>query len=136
MTSPFSKINPAWVLRAFLGLTFLYSGLDMTRSPGAWTWITSGAPVSVQNFIHTVGGANNFVRGLGYVELVFVALFLIPLFPRIFVKIAALLAGIELSLIVLSVGITATTFRDIGLIGAAFSLFILLQEHHQTYEWR
>ncbi|MDD4989343.1 MAG: hypothetical protein PHV42_02860 [Candidatus Pacebacteria bacterium] len=136
MSGAIRKINPAWVLRLFLGLTFLYSGLDMTRNPSLWTWTVSKAPLFLTNFIHTVGGITNFIRGVGYLELVFVALFLIPIFPRIFVKIASLLAGIEMSLIVISLGINMTTFRDIGLAGAAFSLFILLVEHSHSHDWR
>ncbi len=132
----FRKINPSWILRAFLGLTFLYSGLDMTRNTSNWLWIVSKAPIYVTNFIRTVGGDHNFILGLGVLELIFVVIFLVPIFPRIFLKIAALLAGIEMSLIVLSVGINMMTFRDIGLIGTAFSLFLLAGEQGHSYEWR
>lgn len=119
------KISPEWSLRLGLGAMYLYSGIDLIRHPTAWHWAVRPLPTAVQNLINTRIGINQYLvlQGIGELALAF---FLIAWFlPRIFSFIAALLAVIEMALIIILVGVDAVTFRDIGLLGAALALLAI-----------
>ena len=61
----------------------------------------------------------------GVSELVFTAVFLMWFMPRWIVKIVAALVAVEMAAILLLVGLSGDTFRDIGLLGAALALFFI-----------
>lgn len=119
------KISAEWPLRFGLGAMYLYSGIDLIRHPTAWHWAVRPLPMVIQNFINTQIGINQYLvlQGIGELALAF---FLIAWFlPRAFSFIAALLTVIEMTLIIVLVGVDAVTFRDIGLLGAALALVVI-----------
>ena len=67
----------------------------------------------------------SYLRLQGVGEFIIGLLFLAWFSGKLGVKIATVLATLEMALIVLVVGIDPITFRDIGLLGAASALLIL-----------
>ena len=115
------KIKPAFFLRLGLGLMFVYSGLDLIRHPAAWDWAVRSLPDSAQTLVAEIG-VKQFLFGQGLLELALAAIFLGWFWSRRLVRLAALVAAVELTAILWLVGVDLTTFRDVGLLGAALAL--------------
>jgi hypothetical protein len=125
MSSFIQKLSPAMFLRLGLGLMFLYSGVDIVRNPNAWSWAVRGLPNFIQSMIDTVG-LETYLRLQGMSEILLAAALLAWFLPRKIGAIAGLIAGLEMLAITVLIGLDAVTFRDIGLVGAGFALFLLL----------
>lgn len=126
------KINPQWPLRLGLGFMFLYSGLDIIRHPTAWYWalrpLIKLAPESLVATISNPAFLNKYLLFQGSAELILAFVFLAWFLPKNFAKWAAAIASLEMAAILIIVPIDAITFRDIGLLGAAFTLFVILSD--------
>lgn len=127
-----SKKLPEIALRLGLGCMFLYSGLDLLRHPTGWYWAVRPLPQFIQNLIDASVGIDSYLRMQGVVELVFAAVFFAWFLPRWIVKIVSLLVALEMATILLLVGVSGDTFRDIGLLGAATALFFIKSFQHGT----
>ena len=117
-----SKLNPAWPLRLGLGFMYIYSGYDLFSNPQHWygfvpQWLSQAATqiVSVEAYLR--------LQGMG--EIILGLLFLAWFSGQWGVRIASILAALEMALILIFIGIDPITFRDIGLLGAALALLIL-----------
>lgn len=115
-----------WPLRLGLGAMFLYSGYDILIHPTGWYWAVRGLPLFVQNIINTIG-IDIYLILQGASEVFFALVFLLWIWPRL-TRTIALLAAIEMALILLMVGVDSITFRDFGPLGAAAGLFFLLRQ--------
>ncbi len=122
-----------WALRLGFGFLFLYSGLDLLRHPTGWYWAVRPLPVVIQNFINTSIGIDQYLRMQGVVELIFAFVFFAWFLPQWIVKSVSLLVAIEMAAILLLVGVTGDTFRDIGLLGAALALFFMMKTKNVVY---
>ena len=120
-----NKLSPAMFLRLGLGFMFLYSGFDIVSHPTAWAWAVRGLPSFMQSMIDTFG-LETYLRLQGASELVLAVALLAWFLPRKVGAIAGLIAGLEMLAITILVGLDAVTFRDIGLVGAGFALFLML----------
>ena len=120
----FKKLNPEWALRLSLGAMYLYSGIDIVRHPTAWLWVIRGLPSFINQPIVKFG-AEKFLYYQGIGEIIMAILLLIWFVPRKIVKYIGLLSALEMTAIVLLVGVDAFTFRDIGLIGSGLALFLM-----------
>jgi hypothetical protein len=120
-----TKLSPIMFLRLGLGLMFLYSGFDIVRNPNAWSWAVHGLPIFIQSMIDAIG-LETYLRLQGMSEILLAAALLAWFLPRKIGAIAGLIAGLEMLAITVLVGLDAVTFRDIGLVGAGFALFLLL----------
>ena len=125
MKSSQNKISE-WALRLGFGFLFLYSGLDLVRHPTGWYWAVRPLPLVVQNLIDNSIGIDRYLRMQGAVELIFALVFLMWFVPRWIVKIVSLLVALEMAAILLLVGLSGDTFRDIGLLGGALALFFII----------
>lgn len=121
------KLSPIWPLRIGFGLMYLYSSQSIFLSPESWTWaIPDWFTIIVEIFIPIT----TFLRLQALVEfwmaLTFLAWFLKPKI----VQVAALLSTLELlGILALSpLSSFPVTFRDLGLVGASFALFLLLRQ--------
>ena len=123
------KLSAVLFLRLGLGLMFLYSGIDIMLHPTAWVWAVRGLPLVVQNIIETVG-VETYLRIQGGSEVLLALALLAWFLPKKVGAIAGLIAGLEMFLITLFVGLDSITFRDIGLVGAGLALFLLLWNDH------
>ncbi len=133
MRDLWSKISPVWILRFGLGLTFLYSGQDLVRNPSAWQW---ALPFWLKEIIESLGSLNSYLRFQGMIELIFAGVFLSWFIKQQWLlKLVAFLATIEFAIIILLALIPFNeanfliTFRDIGLLGSALTLLVILERH-------
>ena len=117
------KLNPQWPLRLGLGLMYLYSGYGLVSQPKNWYGFL---PDWLHRIITSFVPLDTYLRMQGALELT-VGIILLALFLRgRLIQFAALFAVLEFTFILAFVGVNLVTFRDIGLFGAAVSLFILL----------
>lgn len=117
-----AKINPEWPLRLGLGLMYLYSGYDIYQYPKAWTW---AIPYWFRQAVEVVMNIETYLVIQGIGEIILGLLFLAWFSGRWGLRVAALFSTIEMAGILLFTGVTSTTFRDIGLLGASFALMII-----------
>ena len=124
MSKILKRFNPEWMLRLGLGLTFVYSGLDIWQHPTAWHWAIQPLPRALQSLITQIG-VDRYLKIQAAGELALAFIFFGWFLPRKFLRVAAFLAAVEMALILWIVGIRGDTFRDIGLLGAALALLAL-----------
>ena len=113
------RIGPAWPLRLGCGCVNLYAGFFLLTDPARfYTYV----PVWLSRVASAVASVDAYLRLQGIGELL-IALGLVGwFFPRWCVRLASLLLTIEMTLILLFVGVDAVLFRNLGLLGAALSL--------------
>ena len=116
---------PEWALRLSFGCLFLYSGIDLIRHPTGWYWAVRPLPLFMQNIINTQIGIDRYLQMQGGLELVFAFIFVAWFLPKLLVRIVAIMVAAEMAVILLLVGVSGDTFRDIGLLGGAIALFFL-----------
>ena len=119
------NLHAEWPLRLGLGTMYLYSAYDIFVHPTAWYWAVRPLPQFAQTIINNQIGINNYLRLQAAGELILALVLLAWFLPRWVIQWAAGLAAIEMAVILLLVGLDAVTFRDIGLLGAALSLFVM-----------
>lgn len=123
------KIQPEWVLRITLGFTYLYSGQDLVRHPTAWIW---AIPFWLREIMGVVLDVLFYIRIQGVIEVLFALVLLVWFIKGRWVRYVAFLSLLEFAAILIlafspfSETNFTVTFRDIGLLGSALALFILL----------
>lgn len=110
------RSSPELALRIGLAGTFLYAGLNSLLNPTSWIgyipqWIES-VPFLTRELFLVLHGA---------FEIVLAIALLIGLYK----KLVALLAFLSIAAIIIFSGIDDTTFRDFGLLAAAYALLLL-----------
>ena len=119
-------VKPETFLRLGLGSMFLYSGYSIYTVPVAWESYVTELPewvlVPITHFV-TVG---QFLFVHGIVEMAFGIILLLWFLPLWLTRAVSILITLELASIVLLIGINDTTFRDVGLVGAALALVVTL----------
>ena len=128
MRNLINKLSPEWVLRIFLAATYIYSGLDLLKHPKSWHWAVRPLPNFAQEVINSFG-LDLFLQIQGVVELTFAIILILWFLPKILTLVVAALTAIEMAVILFLVGLDGVTFRDIGLLGAAISLYILIYKN-------
>lgn len=125
------KIRPEWYLRLGLGLMYLYSGIDLVRHPTAWYW---ALPYWLRQYITAGVPLDMYLRIQGAIEILLALILLGWFLPRSLVRVAAVVAALEFAIILILAFLPFSeanfliTFRDIGLLGAALALLIILQK--------
>ena len=117
------QISSALVLRLSLGLAYLYSGFDLVVHPTGWYWAIRPLPEFMQTVIDSIG-TDHFLRTQGVLELAIAFVLLAWFLPKGFVRLASLLVTLQMISILVFVGLSLDTFRDIVILGAGFSLFL------------
>lgn len=117
------KVSPEWSLRIGLALMYFYSGYDLLTHPTAWTW---ALPLWLKQIISSVLPVVTYLRIQGVVEIVLAILLLAWFLPARHLRWVALLSAAEMAGILAISGNFATTFRDIGLLGASLALLLIL----------
>lgn len=133
-----NKITPEWSLRLSLGAMYLYSSIDILRHPTAWFWAVRPLfkyfPLAMQSRLTSSDFMKSFLMVQGLIELVFAIIFLAWFLPKCYAKWVAGFTVLEMAGILLTISIDAVTFRDIGLLGASFALFLLLRNSTVSVE--
>lgn len=117
-----SKINPEWPLRLGLGLMYLYSGYDIFYHPTSWYW---AIPKWFSQIVTSISSLELYLQMQGFGEIVMGLLLLAWFLNRRLLHIVSGLAVIEFAGILVFTGLGPITFRDIGLLGGAISLFFI-----------
>lgn len=123
------KIKPEWPLRLGLGLMYLYSAYDIFYHPSAWTW---AIPSWFRNVVEVVMPLEAYLRIQAVGEFAIALLFVAWFSGKWGVRIASILATLEMAGILLLTGIDSITFRDIGLLGAALALVVISFQNNGT----
>lgn len=118
------KLSPEKVLRLSLGAVYLYSSYGLISRPEDWYGF---APQWLSDFISKIIPFTAYLRIQGSIELIFAIVFLGWFFRKKTVRIFVFLAAMEMLGILLFAGVDLVTFRDIGLLGALISLWLLLK---------
>ncbi len=118
----FKRIRPEAPLRLGLGLMYIYSGWDLIVNPSHWQGF---APAWFERMVGILMPMDTYLRLQGAGELAIALLLLAWFVPRRALRLAALLAALEMAGILILVGIDAITFRDLGLFGGALALWIM-----------
>lgn len=123
MSQFLQKIKPELPLRLGLGFMYFYSGRDLLLYPSGWTW---ALPLWFSNIINQTVPIETYLRMQGVVELLMAFILLSWFLNRNFVKIVAAISSVEFIFILLFAPQFSITFRDIGLLGAALALLIMI----------
>lgn len=123
-----NKINPEWILRISLAAMYVYSGLDLMGHPKSWHWAIRPLPNFIQEIINYFG-IDLFLQTQGFVELIFAIVLVLWFLPKVFIMTVTALIAIEMALILILVGVDGVTFRDIGLLGASLSLYVIIYKN-------
>ena len=116
------KLNPSWFLRLGLGLMYIYSGYDLFSNPQHWYGFV---PQWLSQTAIQIASVDAYLKLQGMGEIILGLLFLAWFSGQWGVRIASILATLEMALILIFIGIDPITFRDIGLLGAALALLIM-----------
>jgi len=119
------KISPAWILRVSLGVSYLYSGYDLLVHPTGWYWAIRGLPQFIQTIITDSIGLDHFLRTQGVAELMIAFAMVAWFLPKWALKWASFLVVAQMALILIFVGLSLDTFRDIVILGAGLALFVI-----------
>jgi hypothetical protein len=119
------KIKPVAVLRFSLGASYLYSGYDLFMHPTGWYWAIRPLPEFAQTIIHDVIGVDTFLRTQGLIELGMAFLFLAWFLPKMGARVASFLSALQMTLILIFIGLTLETFRDMPILGASLAVFLM-----------
>ena len=128
MKNLINKLSPEWILRISLATMYLYSGVDLMRHPKAWYWAVRPLPQFVQGIINAFG-IDLFLQIQGLIELAFAVILVLWFLPKIWAITVSFLTAFEMAVILIFVGIDGVTFRDIGPLGAAFALYVILYKN-------
>ena len=124
-----NRINPKWVLRISLAVMYVYSGIDLIRHPKSWYWAVHPLPTFAKGAINSFG-IDLFLQIQGAIELMFAVILISWFLPKVFSMTVAFLIAFEMSLILIFFGVDGITFRDIGILGASLSLYIILYKEY------
>jgi len=119
----FKNIKSEWALRIGFGLMYLYSGYSLASRPDHWYGF---APQWFMDVVTRIMPFDNYLKLQGMGELAIAFVFVAWFLPRIFVRIGSMLNVVEMAGILLLSGIDTITFRDIGLLGGALALFLIV----------
>ncbi len=116
-------IKIEWILRVSLGLMYLYSSIDLMTHPKSWTW---AVPWWFSKIVTQFVPLDLYLRFQGGAELVMALIFLALFWKSKIIFLFAVLSSLELLFILLFSPQFATTFRDLGVLGASMALCFVL----------
>jgi hypothetical protein len=115
--------GPEWALRIGLGILYLYTGYTLMKYPTSWKWALNPLPHSLRVAIQNFGDLKYLVTQ-GVVEFIFGLSLLLWFLPRTVLRVVSFLITLQMAAILLLVGFTADTFRDLAILAGGLSLFI------------
>lgn len=117
------KALAAWVLRIGLGFTNLYAGIFLILDPPRYykylpEWFLGALPPAIS--------VDFFLRAQGVMELLIAFMLISWFLGKGWVRTATILYALEMSLIIVFIGVDPVTFRNIGLLAGAVALLFLV----------
>ncbi len=116
-----NRIPIEWPIRLGCGFVNLYSGYFLLTDPARYY---SFVPEWLASMTNSIASVDAYLRLQGAGEVVIAIILLGWFFPRVFLRVAALALVLEMTLIVLFIGVDSVTFRNVGLLGAALSIVV------------
>ena len=113
------KIGTEWPIRVGCGFVNLYSGFFLLTDPQRYYKYVPGW---LSSFANAIASLDAYLRLQGIGEMMIAMGLLGWFFPRWCVRSAAILLTVEMTFILIFVGVDAVTFRNMGLVGAALAL--------------
>ena len=126
----FKKITVEWPLRIGFALMYFYSGWDIFIHPQGWYW---ALPTWFSQLVSSFVSIDLYLKVQGISEIVLGLILLAWFLKPSIVKWFALLSAVEMAGILLLSGINSITFRDIGLLGGAISLAMLMFQNRTRF---
>ncbi len=121
-----NRLKPEFALRLSLAGMYLYSGYSLITSPKSWTqYVPFGFKTGLEKVKFPV---DSFLQIQGVFEIFVAVVFLLWFLPRNLVKWLALISTLEMASILIFGRLDLTTFRDIGLLGAFFAVFLMYRQ--------
>ena len=116
-----TRMRTEWPLRLGCGCVNLYAGFFLLTDPARYyryvpSWLSHAA--------NAIASVDTYLRLQGVGEIIIALCLLGWFFPRWCVRVASTLLTVEMTLILLFLGIDAVTFRNMGLVGAALALLL------------
>lgn len=108
-----------WTLRLGCAFVNLYAGFYLVTDPARYHKFV---PRWLNQIANSVASIDAYLRLQGIGELLIATVLLGWFFPKWAVRAAAVTLAIEMSLILIFIGVDSVTFRNVGLLGAAFAL--------------
>jgi len=102
---------------------YLYSSIDLMAHPRSWTW---AVPWWFSKLVTPVVPLDVYLRFQGGVELLMAVIFLALFWKGKIVLLFAIFSSLELLFILFFSPQFATTFRDIGVLGASVALCLVI----------
>src|SRR3972149_2580320 len=103
---------------------YVYSGFDLVRNPTGWLW---AVPFWFSDLVQLLMPLEQFLRIQGGVELALALIFFLWFLPRKIVLVASAISSLEIAGILFFAPFSQflITFRDLGVLGASFALFLV-----------
>lgn len=123
------KITPELALRIGLAGVFVYAGINSLLNPTAWIGY-------IPQWINNVPLFSELVEGLQFRELflkihgAFEILLAVALLIGFWKRITSILAFLSMAGILVFYGVDDVSFRDFGLLGAAYALMIMQKQKY------
>src|SRR5437867_1468618 len=112
------RIRIEWPLRLGCGCVNLYSGSFLLTDP---TRYYQYVPNWLSQVANAVASVDAYLRLQGIGEIMIALCLFGWFFPRWCVRMASTLLTVEMTLILIFIGVDAVTFRNMGILGAALS---------------
>ena len=114
-------IRTEWPLRLGCGFLNLYSGFFLLTDPIRYY---KYVPDWLRYVANAVTSLDTYLRLQGIGEMIIAICLLGWFLPRWCLRLAAILLTVEMTLILVFIGVDGVTFRNMGLVGAALALLI------------
>jgi len=116
-----TRIRTEWPLRLGCGCVNLYAGFFLLTDPARYY---KYVPSWLSHLANAIASVDTYLRLQGVGEIIIALCLLGWFFPRWCVRVASTLLTVEMTLILIFLGIDAVTFRNMGLVGAALALLL------------
>jgi len=116
-----TRIRTEWPLRLGCGCVNLYAGFFLLTDPARYY---KYVPSWLSHVANAIVSVDMYLRLQGVGEIIIALCLLGWFFPRWCVRVASTLLTVEITLILIFLGIDAVTFRNMGLVGAALALML------------
>jgi len=113
------------ILRLGLSITFIWIGIMILGDPEGWAILIDDWAANLIPF-----DLNSMMISAGILDIVIGVFLLINRWTWL----AALIGGLHMLAVLITVGIDAVTVRNIGLVGASFALFLEKKPNHLTFK--
>jgi hypothetical protein len=123
------RIPSQWALRLGCAFVNFYAGYYLLTDPGRYHKFVPSWWTAIANSLASVDA---YLRVQGIGERLIASVLCGWFFPKWAVRAAAITLAVEMTLIIIFVGVDSVTFRNVGIMGAAFALAMETGEYERV----